>query len=201
MIRSARSIARLIEGTFRSGQLELFDDVMFLPLNVTSRTVCGSWKSGSHPTVGQMFGSFFGTLQKRVYIVACVTEIVLTLMPILARSAATTSAVFEPGGVLSATWVSCAPVYMPVGLPAFRMFDFAIATSPAKPLLGNGSNEYPPAFLKPWSLKLGSTKCVAIRPSTGPPRVRRIAFRSRTYATAFRTSTLLNGALGVCNAM
>src|SRR4029453_4859778 len=201
MIRSAPSIALFRLGTFKSGQFELFTAVMFLPLKVTSRIACGSWKSGNQPTFGQMFGSFFGTLQKRVYIVACVTEIVLTLMPILARSAATTSAVFEPGGVLSATWVSCGPVYMPFGYPALRVYDLAIATSPAKPLLGNGSNEYPPACLKPWSLKLGSTKCVAIRPSTGPPRVRRIAFRSRTYATAFRTSTLLNGALGVCNAM
>ena len=48
-----------------------------------------------------MFGSFFGTLQNLVYIVECVTEIVLTLNPIFARSAATTWAVFEPGGVLS----------------------------------------------------------------------------------------------------
>src|SRR6185295_2678862 len=112
-IRSARSIARLMLGSLRSGQFELFDDVMFLPLNVTSRTVCGSWKSGSQPTFGQMFGSLFGTLQNRVYIVACVTEIVLTLKPILAMSAATTSAVFEPGGVLSATIVTCDPVYSP----------------------------------------------------------------------------------------
>ena len=80
---------------------------------MTSRIVCGSWKSGSQPTFGQMLGSFFGTLQNRVYIVACVTEIVFTLKPILARSAATTWAVFEPGGVLSATIVTCGPQYMP----------------------------------------------------------------------------------------
>ena len=50
-----------------------------------------------------------------MYIVECVTEIVFTLEPILARSAATTWAVFEPGGVLSATIVTCGPVYIPFG--------------------------------------------------------------------------------------
>ena len=60
-----------------------------------------------------MFGSFFGTLQYFVYIVECVTEIVLTSKPIFARSAATTWAVFEPGGELSATIVTCGPLYMP----------------------------------------------------------------------------------------
>ena len=62
-----------------------------------------------------MAGSLLGTLQNRVYIVECVTEIVLTLMPILARSAATTCAVFAPGEVLSATIVTCGPVYIPFG--------------------------------------------------------------------------------------
>jgi len=100
----------LIFGSFNSGQLELLTGVIRWPENVTSRTACGSWKSGSQPTFGQMFGSFFGTLQNRVYIVECVTEIVFTLKPIRARSAATTCAVFEPGGVLSATIVTCGPV-------------------------------------------------------------------------------------------
>src|SRR6188472_475003 len=98
MIVWALSMDALIDESLRRGQFELLTGTMFSPLNVGSRIVCGSWKSGSHPTFGQMFGSFFGTLQNFVYMVACVTEIVLTLKPILARSAATTSAVFDPGG-------------------------------------------------------------------------------------------------------
>ena len=49
--------------------------------------------------------------------------------------------------------------------------------------------------------KLGSMKCVAIRPSIAPPRVSRIALRSSTYATAWRTASLSNGALRVFSAM
>src|SRR5579862_3424040 len=43
-------------------------------------------------------------------------------------------------------------------------------------------------------------KCVAILPSIGPPRVSRMAFRSRMNATAFRTLTLLNGGFCVLSA-
>src|SRR5262249_24815197 len=100
----------LRELLFSSGQFELLVGTMRWPLNVTSRTACGSWKSGSQPTFGQMFGSFFGTPQNRVYIAECVTEIILTFIPIFSRSPATTWAVFEPGGVESATIVSCGPL-------------------------------------------------------------------------------------------
>ena len=98
---SAVSMAALIAESFRSGQFELLDGRMFFPLNGTSRMACGSWKSGSQPTFGQMFGSFFGTLQYFVYMVAWVTETIRALMPILARSAATTLAVSDPGATLS----------------------------------------------------------------------------------------------------
>src|SRR5262245_49911537 len=125
-MRSARSIAVLIFGSLRSGQLELFTGMIRFPLNVTSRIACGSWKSGSQPTFGQMFGSLLGTPQKRVYIVECVTEIVRTFMPIFARSAATTCAVLEPGGELSATIVSSGPEYIPSAYPACRSNDFAL---------------------------------------------------------------------------
>src|SRR5579863_6817220 len=100
-------------GSFRSGQLLLFVWRMFLPLNVGSSSVCGSWKSASQPTFGQMFGSLFGTLQNRVYMAACWTEIVFTFIPIFARLLATTAAVSDPGGELSATCVTCGPVYLP----------------------------------------------------------------------------------------
>jgi hypothetical protein len=43
-------------------------------------------------------------------------------------------------------------------------------------------------------------KCVAIVPSTAPPRVRRSAFLSSTYATALRTSRLSNGGFVVLSA-
>jgi hypothetical protein len=109
----ACAIAALIFGSFKSGQFELFTGVIASPANVTLRTACGSWKSGSQPTFGQMFGSFFGTLQYFVYIVECVTEIVFTWKPILARPAATTCAVLEPGGELSATIVTWGPEYIP----------------------------------------------------------------------------------------
>src|SRR5213594_4417478 len=140
----ALSIAALMAGSFRSGQFELFTGTMFFPLKVGSRIVCGSWKSGSHPTFGQMFGSFFGTLQNFVYMVACVTETVFTLKPILARSAATTWAVFDPGGVLSATCWIAGPLYIPFEYPACFIIAFALATSPEKPALGNGLKVSPP---------------------------------------------------------
>ena len=122
---------------------------MFLPLKVGSRIVCGSWKSGSQPTFGQMLGSLFGTLQNFVYIVACVTEIVFTLNPILAMSAATTWAVFDPGervvgdrGHLRAA-CTCRPCSRPSSASAF-----AFATSPEMPWLGNGLNSKPPACVE-----------------------------------------------------
>ncbi len=136
-----------------------------------------------------------------MYIVECVTEIVFTSKPILAMSAATTCAVLEPGGELSATIVTCGPLYIPFAKPALRISAFAFATFPRKPALGNGSNPSPPACTKPWFLKLGSRKCVAIRPSIAPPRVRRMALRSRTYATACRTWSLSNGGFDVLSAM
>src|SRR4029077_12709479 len=67
---SALDISLLMAGSLRSGQLLLFVVRMFFPLNVGSSSVCGSWKSASQPTFGQMFGSFFGTLQNFVYIAA-----------------------------------------------------------------------------------------------------------------------------------
>ena len=100
-------------GSFSSGQFELFDWRMFLPLNVTSRIVCGRGSRAASPTFGQTFGSFFGSLQYFVYMVAWETDTRWVLMPILARSAATTWAVSEPGGVLSATMLTSGPVYMP----------------------------------------------------------------------------------------
>src|SRR6266545_1376703 len=122
-------MAVLIAGSLSSGQLELFEGRMFFPLNVGSRIVWGSWKSGSHPTFGQMSGSFAGTLQNFVYMVACVTETCFTLKPILAKSAATTLAVSDPGGVLSATIDTCGPLYVPPAYPAFVISALALATS------------------------------------------------------------------------
>jgi hypothetical protein len=81
-----------------------------------------------------------------------------------------------------------------------RIRAFALGTLPRKPALGNGLKARPPDCAKPWVLKLGSRKCVAIRPSIAPPRVRRIAFRSRTVATACRTASLSNGAFDVLSA-
>ena len=123
---------------------------MLFSANVTLRMACGSWKSGSQPTFGQMFGSFFGTLQYFVYIVACVTEIVLTSKPILAMSAATTCAVFEPGGELSATIVTCGPLYIPFAKPALRQhLPSPSRRSRGSRGLGNGLNPRPPAWAKP----------------------------------------------------
>src|SRR5207302_4781233 len=177
----AFSMSALIFGSFSCDQLTLFAGRMFLPLKFASRSACGSWKSASHPTFGQMFGAFFGTPQKRVYIAECWTEIVFTLMPIFARLFATTAAVFEHGGELSATCVICDPLYLPLLNPAFFSIACAFATSPESLFaVLNGSNPKPPAWLKPWLPKSGEMKCVAMSPSMAPPRVSLIEFRSRT---------------------
>src|SRR5436305_12343981 len=131
-------VSALIFGSFNWDQLTLFAGRMFLPLKLASRSACGSWKSAIHPTFGQMLGAFFGTPQKRVYIAECWTEIVFTFMPIFARLFATTAAVFEPGGELSATCVICGPLYFPFLKPAFLSIAWAFATSPELFLLANG---------------------------------------------------------------
>src|SRR5436190_15088027 len=111
-------MSALIRGSLSCGQFELLTGTMFLPLKVTSSIACGSWKSAIQPLFGQIFGSCLGTLQKRVNIVACVTEIVRTRIPIRARLFATTLAVSDPGGVLSATWATVGPEKRPLGNPA-----------------------------------------------------------------------------------
>src|SRR3954454_5926077 len=70
---SALLIASLTALSFSCDQLLLFAGRMFLPLNVGSRYVCGSAKSFSQPTFGQMATLAFGTLQNFVYIDSCVT--------------------------------------------------------------------------------------------------------------------------------
>src|SRR5215472_420590 len=111
-------------GSLRSGQLLLFVVRMFLPLKVGSSSVCGSWKSASQPTFGQMSGWFFGTLQNFVYIAVWSTKTGFTFIPIFARLLTTTCAVSLPGVALSATIVIAGPLYLPDLKPAF----FSIAS-------------------------------------------------------------------------
>src|ERR1700750_1196627 len=80
------------------------------------------------------------------------------------------------------------------------MYDWASERSPAG-LVTKGScgRALPPASLNPD--RPGGMKCVAIVPSTGPPRVRRSVFLLITAATARRTLTLSNGLTLVFSAM
>ena len=60
---SALSIALLMVGSSSSDQLELPCSRMFLPLKVGSSIVCGSAKSFSQPTFGQIATFADGVLQ------------------------------------------------------------------------------------------------------------------------------------------
>src|SRR5436190_3340746 len=123
VINLALSIAALIDLSSSNGQLELFDDTMDSPLNVRSSTACGSWKSATHPTFGQTFGSFFGTLQNFVYMRSCVTLWRLTWNPSDPSWSFATAAVSLPGGESSPTIVMlhADPSHFPLLKPAFFM--------------------------------------------------------------------------------
>src|SRR3954447_16445647 len=60
---SALSISSLSALSLRSDQFTLPVWTMFFPLKTGSSMVCGSAKSLSQPTLGQISGSFFGTAQ------------------------------------------------------------------------------------------------------------------------------------------
>src|SRR5689334_21352833 len=103
-------------GSFSCGQLQLFAGRMFFPLNVGSSTVCGSAKSFSQPTLGQMATFAFGTEQYFEYIVARSTASSLTLKPICWSEDSAVSATFFWAPAPSVTIRSvCVPVYLPLG--------------------------------------------------------------------------------------
>src|SRR4051794_30220409 len=113
---SARAMALLTPALFSSGQLELFTGMIAFPLNVRSSRVSGSGKSLSHPTLGQIWGSFLGTLQKFVYMVSRVTARNVILNPSFSNCACATWAAFCCWVALSATMSSFwLPVYFPLG--------------------------------------------------------------------------------------
>src|SRR3954452_3393588 len=74
-------MAWLIFGSFSCDQLELLLGTMFFPLNVGSSIVCGSAKSFSQPTLGQIGVFAFGMPQYFEYIVSRVTGRKRTLNP------------------------------------------------------------------------------------------------------------------------
>src|ERR1051326_8973518 len=103
-------------GSFSCGQFELFDGMMFFPLNVGSSTVCGSAKSFSQPTLGQIATLAFGTLQNFEYIVLRSTARRLTLKPSDCIDCCATSATFFCAAALSVTISNVwPPVYLPLG--------------------------------------------------------------------------------------
>src|SRR3970040_1049386 len=136
-------MAALILGSFSCGQWTLPDSGMNLPLKVTSRSVTGSLKSGSQPTLGQISGWFFGTPQNLVYMASVVTALSLTSKPILARLAARILPWFTAVGTFETTAVTGGPVYVPSGYPAFRSSPLPFATLPLNPGLGKGVNSKP----------------------------------------------------------
>ena len=129
---AAASIAALIFGSLSCDQFELPAGRMFLPLNTGSSIDCGSLKSLTNPTFGQMTTFAFGTLQNFVYSVSWGTIRKLSLKPSFSNWAAATSALFLPGSALVPTMRNFSlPVYLPVEYVA------AIAgtarASPARP--------------------------------------------------------------------
>ena len=198
-ISSALAIAALIEGTLSCGQFELKPPLatMLSPLKVASSIVCGSLKSFSQPTFGQMITLAFGSPQNLVYIVSCVTRRSFGLKPSFSNCVAANSAPFcaAPPEVPTIS-SSSLPVYIPDGKPPFFMYSFASVRSPfgfARKSTPVPSK--PPASSNPPTS--GGMKWLAIGPSSAPPRVARIASRSNTASTALRTLRLLNGASDV----
>src|SRR4051794_1131284 len=110
---SAAVIARLIAGSSSCGQLELFEATMFFPLNVGSSIVCGSLKSFSQPTLGQMGVLEVGTLQNFEYMVLRVTGLKSILKPSFSMLFRATCAAAFWLALLSATIRSFGPLYLP----------------------------------------------------------------------------------------
>src|SRR5581483_9516209 len=96
-IAAPAAIAALIFGSFNCGQLELFVGMMFFPLNVGSRTACGSGKSLSHPTDGQIATCLAGTLQNCVYMDEGGTDLNWMLSPSFVSWLSATCATFSAG--------------------------------------------------------------------------------------------------------
>src|SRR3954447_3640723 len=87
---SALSISALSALSLSSDQFTLPLWTMFLPLKTGSIIVCGSAKSLSQPTLGQISGSFFGTEQNFENIVSRVVVRKFTLNPTFCRLSRTT---------------------------------------------------------------------------------------------------------------
>src|SRR3954449_5347569 len=128
---SAASMALLIDGTFSCDQFELFVGTMFFPLNVGSSIVCGSAKSFSQPTLGQIGVFAFGIPQYFEYIVSRVTGRNCTLNPRLFSEFRTTVAAAFWLVQLSATIVIGSPLNFPFEKPAFFRYSAASAGSPS----------------------------------------------------------------------
>src|SRR3954452_15434782 len=105
---------------------------MFLPLKTGPSIVSGSAKSFSQPTLGQIGGSAFLTWQNFEYIESRVTALIFTLKPSLANCACATCDTLSCCVALSDTASNVSlPVYLPDGYPAFFMYSWATAMSPA----------------------------------------------------------------------
>src|SRR3954451_11935566 len=116
---SALSIWALSALSLSSSQLTLPLGTMFFPLNTGSIIVCGSAKSLSHPTLGQISGSLLGTAQNFENIVSRVVVRKLTWKPSFWRLFSTTCAAAFWLPALSATIVIFGPLYFPFEKPAF----------------------------------------------------------------------------------
>src|ERR1700694_282768 len=130
MICSAAFIWAFKDGLLSCDMFVLPLGTMFLPLNTGSIMLWVSKKSGPQPRFGQIATLAFGTSQNFDSMVACGTSRRVNLMPICASWDSTASAVFDAGGVLSAIDSNGAPVYLPLGYPAFFIYDSASATLP-----------------------------------------------------------------------
>ncbi len=108
------------------------------------------------------------------------------------------------GGSLEATIVTVQslPVHFPLGKPAFFMYDAASAGSPWVFWTKSNSEPCGPATPPAWSNPgiPGGMKCVAMAPTSGPPRVFTSASRSELAITALRTLRSSNGGLVVFSA-
>ena len=92
---------------------------MFLPLKVGSSIVCGSAKSLSQPTLGQMGVFDDGTLQNFEYMVSRDTALKVMPKPSFPKLFRATSAAAFWFVLLSATIRILGPLYLPFLNPAF----------------------------------------------------------------------------------
>src|SRR3954447_7329899 len=167
---------------------------MARPSNVGCSGVCPSRKSWPHAVEGQT-ATLLGTPQNFVRYASGVTSRSFTLMPSLPSIACVISAAFGPVPVPATPTSSgrAVPVYLPLGKPAFFMYDAASAGSPVSFWAKSNSlgGVAPPDSSYPG--KSGGRKLHAGVPCAVPPRDRIIAWRSKIANTALRTLGLLNG--------